>query len=274
MCVEISVIIPTYRRPRELAESIASALGQAGAIVEIIVVDDSPEGSAQEVVEQFQDNRLTYLRNPEPTGGIPSIVRNLGWPRAKGAFVHFLDDDDIVPDGHYRAVKDAFAAHPKVGFIFGRVEPFGIGPPGQLRHEGLYFADAAKKASMCRRFGSKWAFIGRMMFDKALLVSSASVFRHECVRRLDGFDPEIRLMEDADFHVRALREFGAYFMDRVAIRYRIGSPSLMHSPNPNESQLQLQRAGHKQMHTKYREERGAVEFYALALLTRTLLQVL
>src|SRR5215471_18860098 len=123
MRVEISVIIPTYRRPRELAESIASALGQAGAVVEIIVVDDSPEGSAQEVVEQFQDNRVTYLRNPEPTGGIPSIVRNLGWPRAKGAFVHFLDDDDIVPSGHYAAVKSSFSRRSDVGLVFGRIEP-------------------------------------------------------------------------------------------------------------------------------------------------------
>src|SRR5215475_13260891 len=148
MCVEISVIIPTYRRPRELAESIASALGQAGAVVEIIVVDDSPEGSAREVVEQFQDNRVTYLRNPEPTGGIPSIVRNLGWPRAKGAFVHFLDDDDIVPDGHYRAVKDAFAAHPRVGFIFGRVEPFGIGPPGNCGMRD-FISQTLRKKPVC-----------------------------------------------------------------------------------------------------------------------------
>jgi len=49
-------------------------------------------------------------------------------------------------------------------------------------------------------------------------------------------------MEDLDFHVRAMREFGAHFMDRIALRYRIGSPSLMHSPDPDASQLQCQRA--------------------------------
>jgi hypothetical protein len=79
------------------------------------------------------------------------------------------------------------------------------------------------------------------MFDRALIVCSASVFRQECVKRLDGFDPQIRLMEEADFHVRALREFGAYFMNRTAIQYRIGSQSRMHSPNPDKLQLQQQR---------------------------------
>jgi hypothetical protein len=49
------------------------------------------------------------------------------------------------------------------------------------------------------------------------------------------------LLEDADFHIRAMREFGAYFMDRTAVHYRIGTPSLMHSPNPGRQQLDEER---------------------------------
>jgi len=274
MPVDFSVIIPTYRRPKELAETIAGVLGQTGVTTEIIVVDDSPEGSARDVVEKINNPRATYLKNPNPTGGIPSVVRNMGWPRAKGTFVHFLDDDDIVTAGHYTAVKQAFSAHPEAGLIFGRIEPFGSGPGGQLQNERLYFADAARKAAICRRFGPKWAFIGRMMFEKALLVCSASIVRRECVEQLGGFDPEIRLMEDADFHVRAMREFGAFFLDRVAVKYRISDPSLMHSPNPDQLQLQRERAGHRKMHMKYRAQRGALEFYALALFSRTVLKIL
>jgi hypothetical protein len=55
-------------------------------------------------------------------------VRNLGWPLTRGAFVHFLDDDDIVPGGHYAAVKAAFEQRSSVGLVFGRIEPFGVGP--------------------------------------------------------------------------------------------------------------------------------------------------
>src|SRR3974390_1469014 len=125
MPVEFSTIIPTYRRPAQLLEAVTSVLAQVEAIVEIIVVDDSPEGSGRTVIDGLNDPRVTYLKNPNPTGGIPSIVRNLAWPHVKGMFVHFLDDDDIIPQGHYAAVKDAFAEHPKVGMIFGRIEPFG-----------------------------------------------------------------------------------------------------------------------------------------------------
>ena len=201
------------------------------------------------------------------------IRQNVGWPLARGTFVHFLDDDDIVPEGHYAAVKNVFAAHPKIGMVFGRIEPFGICPTWQLEHERRYFADAARSATLCQKFGAKWAFAGRMLFDKALLVCSASILRRSCITKLGGFDPDIRLMEDADFHVRAIRKCGAYFTDEVALRYRIGSPSLMHSPIPDPSQLKTQREGHRRMHAKYRKEMGSLEFYALAIFTRIFMRL-
>jgi GT2 family glycosyltransferase len=271
--IDFSVVIPTFRRPTELIEAISSVLRQHDVTIEIIVIDDSPEGSAEEAIRGISDSRITYLKNPNPTGGIPSVVRNMGWPIANGTFVHFLDDDDIVAEGHYAAVKAAFDANPAIGLVFGRIEPFGDGPAAQLDHERQYFADAARKAIASGRFGYRFAFTGRMLFDKALLVCSSSVIRRGCVARLGGFDPSIQLMEDADFHVRAMRECGVLFLNRTAIRYRVGSPSLMHSPHPTQAQKQGERLGHRQMQMKYRMERGALEFYALALFTRTVLRV-
>jgi GT2 family glycosyltransferase len=193
---------------------------------------------------------------------------------ARGSFVHFLDDDDIVSEGHYDAVKSAFAENPAIGLVFGRIEPFGNGPAAQLDHERRYFAEAARKAARSNRFGPRLAFTGRMLFDNALLVCSSSVVRRECVERVGGFDPSIRLMEDADFHVRAMRECGALFLDRPAVHYRVGSPSLMHSSNPSEAQRQEERLGHRQMQERYRKRRGTLEFYSLALFTHTVLRVL
>ena len=273
MPIDFSVVIPTFRRPNELIEALTSVLRQHDATIEVFVIDDSPEGSAEEAVRGLGDSRVSYLKNPNPTGGVPSVVRNIGWPMANGTFVHFLDDDDIVTEGHYAAVKAAFSANPSIGLVFGSVEPFGGGPAAQLDHERRYFADAARKAVLSSRFGSRVAFTGRMLFDKALLVCSSSIIRRECLARLGGFDPSIRLMEDADFHVRAIRECGVLFLDRAAIRYRVGSPSLMHSPNPTEAQKQGERLGHRKMHAKYRKEYGVLEFYGLALFTRTILKI-
>jgi glycosyltransferase involved in cell wall biosynthesis len=272
--VDFSVIIPSFRRPVELIETISSVLRQREASLEIFVIDDSPEGTSEDAARSFADPRITYLRNPKPSGGFPSRVRNIGWPLANGRFVHFLDDDDLVAEGYYAAVGTAFASRPDVGLVFGRIEPFGNGPAAQLEQECRYFADAARKAALSGRFGSRFAFAGRMLFDRALLVCSASIIRRECLVPLSGFDPEIRLMEDADYHLRAIRQYGALFLDREAIHYRIGSPSLMHSVNATAGQRQAEQFGHRQMQLKYRKQYGAVEFYSLALFTRTLLRFL
>lgn len=81
--IDISVIIPTFRRPALLREAIASALAQEGVSVEIVVVDDSPERSAREGVEGLNDPRVTYIQNDPPSGGKPALVRNAGWPLAR-----------------------------------------------------------------------------------------------------------------------------------------------------------------------------------------------
>jgi glycosyltransferase involved in cell wall biosynthesis len=267
MPLDVSVIIPTFRRPDQLREAIASALGQDGASVELIVIDDCPDGSAADSVASIGDPRVRYLRNPEPTGGRPAIVRNLGWRRATGDIVHFLDDDDIVPSGHYAAVKAAFAQAPGVGVVFGHVAPFGT-DAAKLAHEHAFFARASQRALASRRFGSKWGYAARMLFGETLLVCSSAAIRRACLPTLGGFDPELALMEDVDFYARAIRRFGVRFMDRVAIRYRIWA-SLMHGAD----QPDVVRRCYWRMHDKYRAEWGNLDFYALKIFARTVLRV-
>lgn len=270
MSVDISVIMPTFRRPALLRTAIASVLEQKGIEVELIVVDDSAEGSARAVADEFGDS-ARYLKNPQPSGGFPSVVRNLGWPLARGRFVHFLDDDDLVPEGHYAAAIEAFSANPGVGVVFGRIEPFGDAPEPQMRHEQAFFRGSARRAAICRYFGPRLGFTAGMFFNSTLLVCGAAMIRRECVQRLGGFDPHLRLGEDVDFFGRAMRQFGALFLDQVTLRYRIGSPSLMHAPVLGAREVQDLVAASRRMASKYRDEHGRLEFYAMKIWSRLFL---
>jgi glycosyltransferase involved in cell wall biosynthesis len=274
--MDISVVIPTFRRPALLAEALASVLSQIGVTVEVLVVDDCQDGSARAAVEAVGDARVTYISNPNPTGGKPSVVRNLGWPRTRGTYIHFLDDDDIVPEGHYSAVKAAFERHPHVGFVFGRIKPFGACPPDQLEHERNFFASAARNAARCGalgRYGRKFAFTARILFGPAMLVCSAAVIRRDCVDRVGGFDPKMTLMEDTDLFLRMARSCGAFFLDRPTLHYRIGSPSLMHSPNPPPEQRAAEKEGDRHLRAKYRRDHGILEFFVLRVTSRLFLRI-
>lgn len=267
MPLDFSVIIPTYRRPEALREAIASVLFQEGVTVEVIVIDDSPESSAQAVVDGFDDSRVTYMRMPVPTGGVPSAVRNMGWPLASGTFCHFLDDDDIVPAGHYHRMSFEFDAHPEVGVVFGIVEPFGADPQS-VAHERAYFAESARRARSSMHFGPRLAFSAHMFFGRTLIVCSNCIIRREHVAALNGFNVDVELCEDVDFFARAMRRYGARFVDYVTLRYRIG-PSLMHSPRENDGPITRT---YLRMHQDYVSEHGRADFLVRKILARTLLR--
>jgi len=266
VAADVSVIIPTFRRPHELTEALHSVLDQRGVSVEVFVVDDSPEGAAAAVVSDFGDARLTYLRNPNPTGGVPGIVRNLAWPQAAGRFVHFLDDDDLVPEGHYAASCAEFEAYPEVGMIFGRVEPFGEDAES-VKREKIYFERAERRARSCQRLGQQRAFAASLMFKETMLVCSAALVRRECIAAVNGFDVNSRLVEDVDFYSRIARSFGVLFTERVVLHYRIGL-SLIHRPNV---QSIIERS-YQLMHHNYQRQWGRLDFLAMKLFAKTVLR--
>ena len=52
MALTISVVIPTYRRPQDLAACLDSILGQSVMPLEVIVVDNEAAQSTQTLVRQ------------------------------------------------------------------------------------------------------------------------------------------------------------------------------------------------------------------------------
>jgi len=265
---EFSIVIPTFRRPAQLRQALESIAAQGNINLEVFVVDDSPEYSAYEIVDKFADARVTYIRNPKPTNGVPSLVRNMGLQRCRAPYVHFLDDDDIIPLGYYDQLRIEIRQHNQVGVIFGKVEPFGDCSADQLGREQAFFQSAARRARNSERLRTVWPFVGQMLFGQVLLVCSAAILKRECVEAVGGFDPNIVLHEDRDLFIRVMRKFGAHFVDRVSINYRIGYPSLMHASVPSAEQLILEREGNKLLKKNYITKYGPIEYYALAFMTK------
>ena len=262
---DISVVIPTYKRPKELAEAIDSVLAQTGASTEVIVVDDCPDGSAAAVAASYVGKPVHYLLNPVPSKGNPAIVRNLGWSHASGEYLHFLDDDDVVPQGHYARVLAAFAKSPSVGTVFGAIGPFGNDPEA-MAHEVRYFAQATRRARQLQWFGRRMGFSAWLLSQTTFLVCSSAVVRRNCVAAVKGFDPRVRLVEDVDFLARAIRHGGARMIDSVAINYRIHA-SIMHDGSDKSAQLSK---SYQVMSERYKSEHGAAEFVFMKIFARLL----
>lgn len=95
---QISIFIPTYKRPGTIKETISSALNQVGVEqYEIVIVNNDPEGETSEtrkVVESYNDTRLYYYVNQENIG--PAGNWNRGLELCRGHYVAMIHDDDLL----------------------------------------------------------------------------------------------------------------------------------------------------------------------------------
>jgi hypothetical protein len=93
----VAVLIPTLRRPESLERALGSLAKQErrDLIAQVVVVDNSPEGSARPVADRWLGALpLTYVHEPRP--GV-ATARNAGLARIEAPYVAFLDDDEEAP---------------------------------------------------------------------------------------------------------------------------------------------------------------------------------
>ena len=165
MMIETSVVIPSYRRPEDLARAIDSVLAQEdiASSFEILVVDNDPEGSAKPVVQAKAANDRALVRYVhEKRPGI-SHARNTGVAEAAGRYLAFLDDDEGA-DPHWLAyfldTLERFAADAVVGPVLPR---FPKGAAIDAYRRRVYTRDA-RMPTGTRLL--RWN-IGNSIFDRA-----------------------------------------------------------------------------------------------------------
>lgn len=120
--MKISVLIATRGRRRLLAQCLDSVLAQRRRPDEILVIDNSPAGTAQ---PHALPEGVRLVREPR-RGVVPA--RNCGLSEAHGEVAAFLDDDCLAPSGWLAALETCFA-DPAVAAAGGPARPLWLSPP-------------------------------------------------------------------------------------------------------------------------------------------------
>lgn len=108
----VSIIIPTYNRPKKLQRCLQTVLEQTYFHLEVFVIDDA----SSEVFEYKEDARVQVLRNAENLGPGPS--RNRGLQHARGEFVAFLDSDDYWETNFLEITVAALIQNPSAAMAY------------------------------------------------------------------------------------------------------------------------------------------------------------
>lgn len=119
----VSVIIPTYNRAALIGETIQSVLDQTYSNWELIIVDDGSTDNTKEVIDSFQNNKITYLCIEHC--GLLGKIRNEGITKSNGEFIASLDSDDLWTRNKLKKQVEALQRYSNASFIFNNVELFG-----------------------------------------------------------------------------------------------------------------------------------------------------
>jgi len=186
----ISVIIPTYRRPEDLANCLEALKNQTRLADEILVIVRDSDLETQAFLADYPQDSLPLSQIEVVASGQVAAL-NRGLESVKGDIISITDDDGVPHPPWLERIEAHFLADPRVGGvggrdwmyvggklhdgaqpIVGRVQWFGrtignhhlgVGAPQQV--------EILKGANMSYRRGA----VGNLRFDTRLQGSGAEV---------------------------------------------------------------------------------------------------
>ena len=212
---KISVCIPTYNRVQLLPQAIHSVLEQTELDFELIVCDDGSTDNTAELLAQYTDPRIHYIRHPQNIG--KSNNMRSGFEAAIGEyFIKFDDDDRLTPQflAQTAAILDR---HHQVDFV--GTDHWVINSEGD---RDLQLTDANSKK--WRRTDLPNGMIDHLLkvvFVDQCLQVGATLFRRQALLDVGYMRPNLQNCEDNDLFVRlALAGKQAFYWGDRLMEYR------------------------------------------------------
>ncbi|HEX8502983.1 MAG TPA: glycosyltransferase [Pyrinomonadaceae bacterium] len=201
---EVSVIIPTHSRPRQLPRAVESARS-AGEDVEVVVVDDASSDETADVCRKLEGIRYVRVERNQGVAG----ARNVGLLSSTGDFVSFLDDDDVRLPGSLGAQLAVLRAAPEAGLVYGQA----------LYDVGADRSGSDRYPQSCPRGDLFWRLLARNFIP-----CGSVVFRRACLFSVGLLDCSAAGVDDWDLWVRIAALYPSEALERPVVVWRRPAP--------------------------------------------------
>ncbi len=212
---KVTVCIPTYNRAHLLPYAVNSVLAQTFGDFELIICDDASTDSTPQVVAQWDDPRIRYLRHSQNI----KRSRNMrsGYEAARGDYFVKFDDDDALTPEFLRKTVAVLETEPTVDFVC--TDHWIINGLGQ-RDEAATVANSAKWGKDRLGLGVIPDLVWETFEQQSLQVGS-TLFRRTSLAAVDFMRFEADGCEDFDLLVRlAIAGQCGYFIPERLMEYR------------------------------------------------------
>ncbi len=231
---KISVIIPMYNSQDYIGQCLRSVISQTYRNLEILVIDDGSTDKSVEICQSYcqKDKRIRLLLQEH--GGV-SVARNRGLDTAKGAYLFFLDSDDMI---HPYLLEEliSHARQNQTKFLFCKYK----------RGDGTQTEEIFPEASMAaeKRGKRKWeeARVGEDVvwfykrYARELLGIGGKLISRELIGAI-RFDESLKRGEDTRFlHELLSKNLRIGWYMEPWYYYRMRADSLSHSKRQIEGE--------------------------------------
>ena len=208
----VSIIVRTYpgRLPL-LAQALQSLSAQTYRPLEVLVVEDGG-ATTREVTAAFDkpEQRLSMRHQAAPKKG-RSHAGNLGLALARGEFMGFLDDDDLLFADHVETLVTALHASAAPAAFAHAWEVETLFPTSGWVPYKARFARSRMRPEF-----------NRDALERANYLPIQTVlFRRESYDRLRGLDESLNALEDWDLWLRYADDGDFLYVDKTTSIYRI-----------------------------------------------------
>ncbi|MCF8143826.1 MAG: PIG-L family deacetylase [Deltaproteobacteria bacterium] len=202
----VSVIVRTKDRPVLLANALKSIAEQTYANLEIVVVNDGGE-DVRDVVNTVAGGIPAHYIAHETCKG-RAAAANAGLYAAKGLYLNFLDDDDLLYPDHIETLVRRLQSDREHIAYTSVLSAYFNGPPEYPENCARRVVDHDID------FDPE-----RLLFQNYIPIMSV-LFHRDVLQKVEGFDHRLDLFEDWDFWIRASRHFRFHHIDKITAEYR------------------------------------------------------
>lgn len=202
----LSIIIPTLNEEKRIASTLKNLSKLSSISHEIIISDGNSSDNTIKIAEKYADRVVVYKGKKRQT---IAAGRNLGAKKAKGAYLVFLDADDIIPDlnDFFAKAMQNFEENRKLVALTANIR---VIPENETFPDKIIFSCLNTQH-----------FIANNILRIGIASGEFQMIKKDCFKKLNGYNEALIAGEDYDMFTR-LSKIGRTKIDTKLTVYHSG----------------------------------------------------
>lgn len=217
----VSVVIPAHNSRDFIAETLDSVLAQDYPAIEVIVVDDGSSDDTCEITARYAP-RVSLLRQSHQGA---AAARNRGIAASSGAYVAFIDADDVWWPRKLSTQVAALRGSGH-GLAYGRFIRWRADTDGRYPPAAELFAGAVGAERSEGPFITGFPYVE--LLQRCIVWTSTVLVERAALERAGLFDPSLQKGQDYDLWLRLSQQVSMLAQETPMALYRIHGNSISH----------------------------------------------